>query len=317
MDVAKFSRANSLQLARGFLGIALVATAPLQVGCEFAIHLAAVPFMAMQGSRALPSEAFTRVRGGSLNLIGKVGAGDVLPAGELHHISFPYQDANVKVMQEGLLVVNFDSPTSKGERSYLASVVANCSTGALTVDYSSTYEGLNSQGPQVAGELLSAPLIVDRPSVTLALAVQAICTPRYYLLRPIPPEDVVATFNDRHQLAGPFKGYGTLRLGEMYVNTTSIHSTNVRQQRTAYLLVNVESDNSSTGTVNGRSYIAEATVDCSRSYFTIDRVRNFSDTNAMGNMVRSQEISPPLLIVNDLNNPDTALRKAADIVCKS
>ena len=136
-------------------------------------------------------------------------------------------------------------------------------------------------------------------------------------IHPEDPQAIVDRFNDRHQLAGRFQGYGPLRLGDMYVSTTSIHSTNVRQQRTAYLLVNVESDNSSAGTVNRRSYIAEATVDCSKSYFSIARLRNFSNPNAMGSMIGSQDIGPPLLIQNDINNPDATLRAAADIVCKN
>jgi hypothetical protein len=136
-------------------------------------------------------------------------------------------------------------------------------------------------------------------------------------IHPDDPQTTMDTFEDRHKLVGPFKGYGPMHSGEMYVNTTSILFTDAWQKRTVYLIVNGQTEKLSDGTSGGRSYIAEAIVDCSNSDFSIARLRNFSELNAMGSMVGLQDISPPLLIEDNIYNPDNALRAAANIVCKS
>lgn len=177
-------RNASKESAACSLGIALVATSLLLTGCA-PMGMLVDDMIAQKRrqqaidsglARALGNEV--NVRCGTLNRLGRIDANDALPAGELHHVRFPNKTASADALQEGLLVVNFDAPSSKGERSYLAFAQANCSTGAFTVDYQSTYEGPNSQGSQIAGGLLSPPMAIDKPSASLAVAVQAICEQR-------------------------------------------------------------------------------------------------------------------------------------------
>jgi hypothetical protein len=135
-------------------------------------------------------------------------------------------------------------------------------------------------------------------------------------IHPDYPKTDIDGFNAHHALAGRFKGYGPLQSGEMYVNTTSIHMTDVPPKRTAYLVVDVGYEMSSSGEASTRSYGVEAVVDCPNPRFSISLRTKWPGVYVMGRWYYVEDITPPLLIGDDTNNPDITLETAAYIVCK-
>ena len=116
---------------------------------------------------------------------------------------------------------------------------------------------------------------------------------------------------------GPFKGYGPLQSGDMYVDTRSIRVTDVPPKRTAHLIVDVGYEMSSSGEASTRAYGVEAVVDCPNPRFSISLRTKWPGVFEMGRWYYVEDITPRLLIGDDTNSPDTTLKAAADIVCKS
>jgi hypothetical protein len=61
----------------------------------------------------------------------------------------------------------------------------------------------------------------------------------------------------------------------------------------------------------------EAAVDCPNPRFSISLRTKWPGVFEMGRWYYVEDITPPLLIEDNIYNPDSALRTAADIVCKS
>jgi hypothetical protein len=131
------------------------------------------------------------------------------------------------------------------------------------------------------------------------------------------PKTDMDRFNAHHALAGRFKGHGPLQSGFMFVDTSSIADTTDGQKKNAYLVVNAPDNDLSNGAITAWSYRMRAEVHCPTRYFVIDGLMNYPRRNAQGRGLGWEDISPPLLIEDNIYNPDNALRTAADIVCKS
>jgi len=118
-------------------------------------------------------------------------------------------------------------------------------------------------------------------------------------------------------LAGPIEAHGPLPSGDLFVDSSSIVTGgSTGDTRNAYLVVNIAVDDLASARIGASSYSTSAEVDCSTLHFAISRITKYSSRNAAGLLVDEVDISPPLLIGDDVDKPAKTLKTAVDIVCK-
>lgn len=133
---------------------------------------AAVTTPSRPGAAETPATAPSA--GPEWKLVGRLEKNDAVPEGNLHVARVLKIDANETA---GRLLVDFDERTPQGERSYLASARVNCRSGALVIQSRETYSEGGANGWRVTSENGPAQglLTIERPTATLADAVQRIC----------------------------------------------------------------------------------------------------------------------------------------------
>lgn len=104
--------------------------------------------------------------------IGRVEAGDVLPAGELY-VAMSSLARLPDEQVTGVLLVNLDGAVVGGEKSYTAYVAANCVRRTLFVRHAVTFDGTDGEGAAITRA--SPGLEVERPSAVFAAALSEIC----------------------------------------------------------------------------------------------------------------------------------------------
>ena len=104
--------------------------------------------------------------------IGRVEAGDVLPAGELY-VAMSSLARLPDDQVTGVLLVNLDGAVVGGEKSYTAYVAANCVRRTLSVRYAVTFDGTDGEGAAITRALRG--LEVERPGTVLGAALDEMC----------------------------------------------------------------------------------------------------------------------------------------------
>jgi hypothetical protein len=96
--------------------------------------------------------------------LGTIEAGNGFPRGEL------------TLLDNVWFIVDFEAPTEKGERSYVAETVTDCATKVLSVRFSTTWHMKGGEGMQISRERHMPPFEVVNPGAALTSAIDLICT---------------------------------------------------------------------------------------------------------------------------------------------
>lgn len=107
-------------------------------------------------------------------LIGRLLNNEAIPAGTLHFASAHSKSENQPAIK---LLVDFDNPSERGERSYMAYATVSCQHGSLSFHSRETYSEWGANGWRITSEFRDdgALLVIDKANQVFPQVFQQAC----------------------------------------------------------------------------------------------------------------------------------------------